>query len=467
MQNLQDDNHLDNLSRLAAEEFEPDHELHSWEKLRPQLELALPQKKERKRRFFFFILLFLLVGGGVTLSTLWNGERHALAEKNSSTEKVNQEPAAPVETKKNTSVTPEKENKAAEAQQPVAKTLESISKPETFTTQQPKRVDTRINKSIVQKTKIDQPITKIEDTKIKQSKTGQPKTEESKTTEQPKTEQPKTEQPKAEETKIEQPKTGQPKTEQPKIDQPKAEQAKTDQAKADSPKAAEQQKTEQPKPVTTAKKETKQEPSTLKNRWEFGLAVAPDVTTVKFTHSQDPGTNIGFTVGYNLSKRFQIQTGAFYTSKNYKSYGKDYHPPKGYWTDYVKLETVTGECDMWDIPVNLRYNIIPRNSSNFFASAGLSSYFMRREYYDFFYYYNGNPVNRFRSLYTDNQHWFSVLNFSLGYERQVSKHVSLQAEPFFKQPLKGLGFGSVKMNSTGIYFSVKYKPFNSSKKALK
>ena len=55
MPNLHDDNFMDELSRRAAEEFEPDHEVHSWEKLRPQLDVAMPQKKERKRRFIFFI----------------------------------------------------------------------------------------------------------------------------------------------------------------------------------------------------------------------------------------------------------------------------------------------------------------------------------------------------------------------------------------------------------------------------
>jgi hypothetical protein len=85
---------------------------------------------------------------------------------------------------------------------------------------------------------------------------------------------------------------------------------------------------------------------------------------------------------------------------------------------------------------------------------------MQKEDYDFFYYYNGAPVNRFRSLYSDNKHWFSVLNLSLGYEKQVGRNISLQAEPFFKQPLRGLGFGNVKLNTTGIYFSVKYKPLS-------
>lgn len=415
--NLHDDNHLDELSRRAAEEFEPDHGLHSWDKLRPPLDAALPQKKERKRRFFFWLLLFLLVGGGTAYFTLWNGSSEQLSQEE--TVKNSGVPVAPTENKaKENEVNQNKTGNTPAAQVETNKSKTEPNKnktvfdnavpaeKETVTQKQPKKLFTDPKES-------KEPITETETPELITSRS-------------------------AIEFSL---KTTQPKKEN----------------------LANKPKVEQPAPVAPAikedKKENKKQSPTLKNRWEFGLAFAPDVSTVKFTHTKDPGTNIGLTIGYNLSKHFQLQTGVFYTSKNYKTYGKDYHPPKGYWTDYVKLETVTGECDMWDIPLNIRYNIAPQQSSKFFASAGLSSYLMRKEDYDFFYYYNGNPVSRFRSYYTDNRHWFSVLNLSVGYERQVGKCVSLQAEPFFKQPLKGVGFGSIKLNSTGIYFSVKYKPF--------
>ena len=151
---------------------------------------------------------------------------------------------------------------------------------------------------------------------------------------------------------------------------------------------------------------------------------------------------------------------AIETTKNYKMNGSDYHPPKGYWTDYYKIETVAGECNMWDIPLNLRYNIAPRKKSNFFVSTGLSSYLMQEEDYDFFYYYNGNPTTRYRSMDTTRKYWMSILNISAGYERQIGKTFSLQVEPFFKQPLTGIGFGNMKLNSTGVYFTLKYKPLS-------
>jgi hypothetical protein len=77
MQNLHDDKNLDELSRQAAEACEPDPDLHSWESLRPALDVALPQKKEKKRRFLLLFLLFLLVGGGIVFSTIWNKREQA------------------------------------------------------------------------------------------------------------------------------------------------------------------------------------------------------------------------------------------------------------------------------------------------------------------------------------------------------------------------------------------------------
>ena len=46
MQNLHDDN-LDNLSRKAAEQFELDQDVHSWQQLQSRLDTVLPQKKEK------------------------------------------------------------------------------------------------------------------------------------------------------------------------------------------------------------------------------------------------------------------------------------------------------------------------------------------------------------------------------------------------------------------------------------
>jgi|SRR5689334_18302064 len=144
---------------------------------------------------------------------------------------------------------------------------------------------------------------------------------------------------------------------------------------------------------------------------------------------------------------------------------EDYHPPKGTWFDYVNLKDVTGNCSMYDIPLNVRYNLVAKKSSNIFISAGLSSYLMKKEQYSYFYYYNGVPTTRDRGYPTSDDYLFSIINFSAGFEKKLNKSFSLQVEPFFKQTLTGVGFGSISLNSTGIYFSLRYNPLKAAKAA--
>src|SRR5205823_11677399 len=177
--------------------------------------------------------------------------------------------------------------------------------------------------------------------------------------------------------------------------------------------------------------------------------------------------NLGIEAEYSLSKRFSVQTGLLYTTKNYKLRGQDYHPPKGYWTNYVKLEDVTGTCKMWDIPVNIRYNAMIKKSSRIFVTTGLSSYLMKKKHYTYNYYYNGIPTTRRRAYDSGDMYWFSVLNISAGFEKTLSGKFSVQLEPFFKQPLTGVGFGSISLSTAGLYISLRYHPsFTHAKQAF-
>ena len=51
---------------------------------------------------------------------------------------------------------------------------------------------------------------------------------------------------------------------------------------------------------------------------------------------------------------------------------------------------------------------------------------------------------------------FGIYNFSLGYQKAIGSQWFLEIEPFIKVPLGGVGFGEVKLWSTGSFFSLKY-----------
>lgn len=192
-------------------------------------------------------------------------------------------------------------------------------------------------------------------------------------------------------------------------------------------------------------------------RFYVGLVAAPDVSTVRFASVASPMPNVGLTLEYRLTNRLRVSTGLLRSTKRYVARREDYD-----WGAYSKLvyshdfTDVDGTCTVLDVPLNLRYALLLRPNFQLFASTGLSSYFMQREhyYYDWtdangFHAWNGSAVNR-------NRHLLSILNLAVGYERRLDAHWSVQAEPYVKLPLAGVGLGKVRLASAGIFFGMQY-----------
>jgi hypothetical protein len=187
------------------------------------------------------------------------------------------------------------------------------------------------------------------------------------------------------------------------------------------------------------------------NKWSLNLVLAPDLSTVGFGHFTTPGMSQGLGLEYQISKRISVQLGALYSSKVYFAGPDDYQPAKPW--QYGKPERIDGNCKVLDLPLNLRYKVLLKEKYAFYLSTGLSSYLMRSERYEYVYpgYSNANW-----SAPTRNNHWFGVVNMSVGYERKVSRRLSLQVEPYVKVPLAGVGAGKVKLITTGAFFVLKY-----------
>ena len=120
---------------------------------------------------------------------------------------------------------------------------------------------------------------------------------------------------------------------------------------------------------------------------------------------------------------------------------------------------------MWEIPVNVRYDVSFNDKRRWFVSTGLSTYLMDKENYDMYYSANGNPYSSNWPSDSNSSYFFSIWNLSAGMERSLGRHFSIQAEPYLKVPLKGLGKGNMRMDSYGILFTLKYKPTFNKKKS--
>jgi hypothetical protein len=197
--------------------------------------------------------------------------------------------------------------------------------------------------------------------------------------------------------------------------------------------------------------------------FSWAVVAGIDATTVKFRYTDRASLSGGVLIGYHFNRHWSIHTGGLYTRKNYKMAGNDFKAPTGSWVANYKLETVDGFCTMWEIPLLARYTFDTKKKTRAFISGGLSSYLMTRENYNYFYYFNGSPVRRNANYPDGKTHPFSILKLSAGWIRETHKSSSLVVEPFANLPLSGLGFGSAKLSSFGIYFSYQFRQPNKKK----
>lgn len=200
------------------------------------------------------------------------------------------------------------------------------------------------------------------------------------------------------------------------------------------------------------------------SRFYFLASVAADIGSVKFLSFQNSQLTpkIGIGIGYQLSKKLSVQTGFYAGRKKYIAGPEDYNPKSGSYWDMVQIVKVNASCLVYDIPLTVRYNIIQKPTIDYFATAGFSSYIMKKEDYVYDYTYNYMPHNS-SWTYTGNKHFFSVFNISVGIEKKLAPYFSLLAEPYVGIPLSGVGDGSVKLYSAGLQVGLKYNPYRKHK----
>lgn len=186
----------------------------------------------------------------------------------------------------------------------------------------------------------------------------------------------------------------------------------------------------------------------------LSLSLSPDFSGAGKEVSARLGAGAGFHLEYNILPRLGLVTGLVYSQKNYLA-NSSYSP---YEFDYYRPEPdyIDASCGVLDIPLNLRYYVLQGKRHSFFLSSGLSSYLMKSEDYTLVYY-DERYEDYTYELRNENRHYFAVYNFSAGYEVRWSPRWALQAEPFLKLPSKGLGAGSIRLNSMGAFVHLKYQ----------
>jgi len=189
------------------------------------------------------------------------------------------------------------------------------------------------------------------------------------------------------------------------------------------------------------------------HRWGISAGVSPDLSGVGFRHINDISSKASLQLEYFVGPNLSISSGAIFTNMRYEASPEDYRRNMNYRPDWVNAQ-----CRVLEIPLNLRWYGLGNAKQRFFVSGGLSSYLMLTEDYEYVYNSAENGTyTRNWGVKNENNHFFKVASLSVGYERSLGNKWALQAEPFVRLPLAGVGAGQVKLSTLGMFMSVHYR----------
>jgi hypothetical protein len=208
--------------------------------------------------------------------------------------------------------------------------------------------------------------------------------------------------------------------------------------------------------VTTnskSKEKKEKEPKTKTSKIYFGFQIGPDFSMVKSVKIDGTGYSTGLLLGYNINKKFAIETGLLWDHKRYRAEGRHFSTEKLNWP-HVDVLDVSGFCNMYEIPINLRYNFSRTSKQTVFATAGVSSYLMKKENYDYNYIRYGTYSYGNKEYKNTTNNWLSVAHVSIGLQKKLGVVGDLRVEPYIKLPLHGVGIGNMSLRSTGVYLGI-------------
>jgi hypothetical protein len=185
-----------------------------------------------------------------------------------------------------------------------------------------------------------------------------------------------------------------------------------------------------------------------------GILGSPDLSSIKFQSVKNVGSTYGLLFGYGFNSRWAIETGVSFGKKKYFTDGEYFDKTNAYVLKYVDQLKVEGTCTMWEIPLNVRYNFSTGEKMKWFATGGVTAYYMSREQYDCTGYLNGAPWGQDWDRKPSNHRWSSNLNLSVGYEQRLGKIGNLRLEPYVRMPISGIGTGKLSIMSAGLNIGI-------------
>lgn len=192
------------------------------------------------------------------------------------------------------------------------------------------------------------------------------------------------------------------------------------------------------------------------SKLDIGLFAGADVTFANIKSANKLSGNASILFTYPITKKISISSGFGVANKIYTADTNNYKdailPNSRY-----KITGIDATCLVYEIPLNVVYQLKQNNLSSWYAVGGLSTYLMKKEVYDYTYsYYGTNKITSYE-ITNQNKHYLSILSLAIAYRKQLNKTLSYQVMPFAKIPLTGIGNGKINLYSLGLGLSIHYK----------
>lgn len=196
------------------------------------------------------------------------------------------------------------------------------------------------------------------------------------------------------------------------------------------------------------------------NSISLNVSAGAEVSAVSIGKIGNVNPVFGATIGYGISRKWNIRAGFFKTKKVYRADAADYHPPSEFWTGYPYLESIDAKCTVIEMPFVIEYMLKKTLTAGYFSAVGLSSYLMKQETYHYVSERPGQPYQSDTDNHNNqNKHYLSSMRLSFGYAKKMNQRLTVTAELYLNLPLRGIGFGKVRLTSGGVLLTLGLKPF--------
>lgn len=197
--------------------------------------------------------------------------------------------------------------------------------------------------------------------------------------------------------------------------------------------------------------------SLIANKLSVTLFAAPEWSSVGIDNNKKRGYKFGAKLGFQLSDKFEISTGLSLSQKKFDGKGSEFTITEG-WIDDIMPTTMDAKCNVIEIPLDFTYHFNGVGNTGLLASVGVRSFLLHSEWYGFEYNKSQYRPDLLEEKVMDNQNknWVGSIELSLGYNRKVSDHLSVQIAPYLQIPMTGIGEGKVNLYSGGLQFAVRF-----------